>query len=72
MIGFEFFYPILSVFNPGVWGGGNSNTRWQGSVPFLKVPFSPDVPDLWVSMLRNFRIYGSAFENFADYFLKMP
>ena len=29
--------------------GGSSSNRWYGVVPFFRVPFSSEVPDIWVS-----------------------
>ena len=52
----------LKAVNPG----GNSSVRWHGVVPFLRVPSSSENLDLWVSILRNFRIYVCTFENSPD------
>ena len=32
----------------------------------FRVPFSSEVPDLWVSIFRKFWIYGYAFEKSSD------
>ena len=55
------------TFSSAPGGGGSSSSRWHRVVPFFRVASSSEVPDLRAFILRNFRIYGYAFEKSSNF-----